>query len=197
MCRASASSSAWRRWAIAPPSTPADSEPADAERRDLLLRIGIAAFLSMNVMMFSLVVYASYFETHHFQFRPLHSLPADGAGHAQRVLLRGADPADRVGGRARRRTAHGIAARHGHPDGLRVQRGAGLSRRQPRLLRYGLRHRDPGAHRQSHRARRQGARRARAHSIAPPDAQQGAPGAGRPRALRLASRRCSRARSSA
>jgi copper chaperone CopZ len=35
--------------------------PADAERKDLLLRVGIAAFLSMNVMMFSLVVYASYF----------------------------------------------------------------------------------------------------------------------------------------
>jgi heavy metal translocating P-type ATPase len=34
----------------------------DAERRDLLLRLGIAAFLSMNVMTFSLVVYASYFE---------------------------------------------------------------------------------------------------------------------------------------
>jgi heavy metal translocating P-type ATPase len=30
-------------------------------RRDLLLRTGIAAFLSMNVMTFSLVVYASYF----------------------------------------------------------------------------------------------------------------------------------------
>jgi heavy metal translocating P-type ATPase len=38
------------------------SAPADAERRDLLLRTGIAAFLSMNVMTFSLVVYASYFE---------------------------------------------------------------------------------------------------------------------------------------
>ncbi|MCX6629898.1 MAG: heavy metal translocating P-type ATPase [Candidatus Solibacter sp.] len=38
------------------------SAPADAERKDLLLRTGIAAFLSMNVMMFSLVVYASYFE---------------------------------------------------------------------------------------------------------------------------------------
>ena len=38
------------------------SAPADAERKDLLLRVGIAAFLSMNVMMFSLVVYASYFE---------------------------------------------------------------------------------------------------------------------------------------
>jgi heavy metal translocating P-type ATPase len=36
--------------------------PADAERKDLLLRTGIAAFLSMNVMTFSLVVYASYFE---------------------------------------------------------------------------------------------------------------------------------------
>jgi P-type Cu2+ transporter len=34
----------------------------DAERRDLLLRLGIAAFLSMNVMTFSLVVYASFFE---------------------------------------------------------------------------------------------------------------------------------------
>ena len=33
-----------------------------AERQDLLLRTGIAAFLSMNAMMFSLVVYASYFE---------------------------------------------------------------------------------------------------------------------------------------
>jgi heavy metal translocating P-type ATPase len=38
------------------------SAPADAARKDLLLRTGIAAFLSMNVMMFSLVVYASYFE---------------------------------------------------------------------------------------------------------------------------------------
>jgi len=35
---------------------------SDAERKDLLLRTGIAAFLSMNAMMFSLVVYASYFE---------------------------------------------------------------------------------------------------------------------------------------
>jgi heavy metal translocating P-type ATPase len=35
---------------------------ADSERKDLLLRTGIAAFLSMNAMMFSLVVYASYFE---------------------------------------------------------------------------------------------------------------------------------------
>jgi heavy metal translocating P-type ATPase len=39
-----------------------DTAPADAERKDLLLRVGIAAFLSMNVMTFSLVVYASYFE---------------------------------------------------------------------------------------------------------------------------------------
>ncbi|MEO8595802.1 MAG: cation-translocating P-type ATPase [Candidatus Solibacter sp.] len=39
-----------------------DSAPADGERKNLLLRTGIAAFLSMNVMMFSLVVYASYFE---------------------------------------------------------------------------------------------------------------------------------------
>jgi heavy metal translocating P-type ATPase len=38
------------------------SAPADAEQKDLLLRTGIAAFLSMNVMTFSLVVYASYFE---------------------------------------------------------------------------------------------------------------------------------------
>ena len=35
----------------------------DTERKDLLLRTGIAAFLSMNAMMFSLVVYASYFES--------------------------------------------------------------------------------------------------------------------------------------
>jgi len=34
----------------------------DAERKDLLIRTGIAAFLSMNAMFFSLVVYASYFE---------------------------------------------------------------------------------------------------------------------------------------
>jgi heavy metal translocating P-type ATPase len=38
------------------------SGAADGERKDLLLRTGIAAFLSMNAMMFSLVVYASYFE---------------------------------------------------------------------------------------------------------------------------------------
>ncbi|MBS1858018.1 MAG: cadmium-translocating P-type ATPase [Acidobacteria bacterium] len=37
------------------------SDAADAERKDLLLRTGIAAFLSLNVMTFSLVVYASYF----------------------------------------------------------------------------------------------------------------------------------------
>jgi P-type Cu2+ transporter len=35
---------------------------SDAERNDLLLRVGVAAFLWMNVMTFSLVVYASYFE---------------------------------------------------------------------------------------------------------------------------------------
>ncbi len=35
---------------------------SDAERKSLLLRTGIAAFLSMNAMMFSLVIYASYFE---------------------------------------------------------------------------------------------------------------------------------------
>ena len=39
------------------------SSANDAERKDLLLRTGIAAFLSMNAMMFSLVVYASYFES--------------------------------------------------------------------------------------------------------------------------------------
>jgi len=35
---------------------------SDAERRDLLLRVGVAAFLSMNVMTFSLVIYTSYFQ---------------------------------------------------------------------------------------------------------------------------------------
>jgi P-type Cu2+ transporter len=39
-----------------------ETAPADRERKDLLLRTGIAAFLWMNVMTFSLVVYASYFE---------------------------------------------------------------------------------------------------------------------------------------
>jgi heavy metal translocating P-type ATPase len=38
-------------------------EHSDAERKDLLMRTGIAAFLSMNAMLFSLVVYASYFES--------------------------------------------------------------------------------------------------------------------------------------
>jgi heavy metal translocating P-type ATPase len=41
---------------------------AEAARRDLLLRTGIAAFLSMNVMTFSLVVYASYFERIAFSY---------------------------------------------------------------------------------------------------------------------------------
>jgi heavy metal translocating P-type ATPase len=45
----------------AEPST-GDSKQAAADRRDLLLRTGIAAFLWMNVMLFSLVVYASYFD---------------------------------------------------------------------------------------------------------------------------------------
>ena len=39
-----------------------DSETADAERRDLLIRTGLAAFLWVNVMSFSLVLYAGYFE---------------------------------------------------------------------------------------------------------------------------------------
>jgi heavy metal translocating P-type ATPase len=39
------------------------NQATDSERKDLLLRTGIAAFLSMNVMMFSLVIYASYFES--------------------------------------------------------------------------------------------------------------------------------------
>jgi Cu2+-exporting ATPase len=38
-----------------------DTAPAQKERRDLLLRLGIAAALWMNVMLFSLVIYASYF----------------------------------------------------------------------------------------------------------------------------------------
>ena len=37
-------------------------ERSDAERKDLLLRLGVAAFLWLNVMTFSLVIYASYFE---------------------------------------------------------------------------------------------------------------------------------------
>jgi heavy metal translocating P-type ATPase len=41
---------------------PGKNSAADAERQDLLLRTGIAAFLSMNVMTFSLVVYTSYFQ---------------------------------------------------------------------------------------------------------------------------------------
>src|SRR5581483_1698012 len=41
---------------------PGGNAAAEAGRRDLLLRTGIAAFLSLNVMTFSLVVYASYFE---------------------------------------------------------------------------------------------------------------------------------------
>ncbi|HEY2016104.1 MAG TPA: cation-translocating P-type ATPase [Bryobacteraceae bacterium] len=39
-----------------------DNAASEAEKKDLLLRVGVAAFLSMNVMTFSLVVYASYFE---------------------------------------------------------------------------------------------------------------------------------------
>lgn len=40
----------------------AGSRAADTESRDLLLRTGIAAFLWLNVMTFSLVIYTSYFE---------------------------------------------------------------------------------------------------------------------------------------
>ncbi len=39
-----------------------DSDEADAERRDLMIRTGLAAFLWANVMSFSLVLYAGYFE---------------------------------------------------------------------------------------------------------------------------------------
>ncbi|MGO8797361.1 MAG: heavy metal translocating P-type ATPase [Candidatus Sulfotelmatobacter sp.] len=40
----------------------AGTNAADAERRDLLIRTGLAAFLWANVMSFSLVLYAGYFE---------------------------------------------------------------------------------------------------------------------------------------
>ena len=40
----------------------ADIDAADVERRDLLIRTGLAAFLWANVMSFSLVLYAGYFE---------------------------------------------------------------------------------------------------------------------------------------
>jgi len=39
-----------------------DTGTADAERRDLLVRTGLAAFLWVNIMSFSLVLYAGYFE---------------------------------------------------------------------------------------------------------------------------------------
>jgi copper chaperone CopZ len=96
------------------------SAPADAERKDLLLRTGIAAFLSMNVMTFSLVVYASYFEPITASYSRYIPFLLMGPGHAERVLLRGAGVANRVGGGARRPLADGVAARHGDPDGLRV-----------------------------------------------------------------------------
>ncbi len=41
---------------------PGRNSAGDAERKDLLLRLGIAVFLWMNVMTFSLVVYTSYFQ---------------------------------------------------------------------------------------------------------------------------------------
>ena len=39
-----------------------DTDAADAERRDLIIRTGLAAFLWANVMSFSLALYAGYFE---------------------------------------------------------------------------------------------------------------------------------------
>jgi len=39
-----------------------ENDAADAERRDLIIRTGLAAFLWANVMSFSLVLYAGYFE---------------------------------------------------------------------------------------------------------------------------------------
>ena len=61
---------------------------SDAEQKDLLLRLGIAAFLSMNVMTFSLVIYASYFQTIAASFARYMPVPPDGARHARRLLLR-------------------------------------------------------------------------------------------------------------
>jgi len=53
-----------------------ETEPARQEQRDLLLRLGVAAALWMNVMLFSLVIYASYFER-----------ISDWAGRAVPVIL--------------------------------------------------------------------------------------------------------------
>jgi heavy metal translocating P-type ATPase len=57
--------------------------PGGAERRDLLLRTGIAAFLWVNVMTLSVVIYASYFE----------SITASFARYLPLVLMALATPA--------------------------------------------------------------------------------------------------------
>ena len=169
------------------------SAPADAERKDLLLRTGIAAFLSMNVMMFSLVVYASYFEPITAGFGRYIPFLLMALATPSRLLLRRAHSAHRLGRHARRRAAHGIAARHGHPDWptgtapCRPSRGGNhvyfdTACAIVTLVLTG-------------KVIERGAKEktsARAHPALPPDAQQGAAHGGWPRAFRL--RRCPAAR---
>jgi len=141
-----------------------------AERRDLLLRVGIAAFLSMNVMMFSLVLYASYFEPITSSFGPLHSLLLMALATPSVFYCAAPVFADRWAGRARRCPAHGVAARHGilmayGYSAVQAFRGDSRVYFDTACAIVTL-----VAHRQRHRTRRQGARDAGAYLIAPPDA---------------------------
>ena len=126
---------------------------SDAERNDLLLRVGIAAFLWMNVMTFSLVVYASYFERITASFGRY--MPFVLMALATPAVFYCAAPILRIGWTGVRERvlrmesllAMGILTAYGYSVAHR------LRRRQPRLLRYRLRHRHAGAGRQNHRAR--------------------------------------------
>ena len=70
-----------------------DTEGDRSERRDLLLRIGVAAFLWMNVMTLSMVIYASYWESisetaHHVVPAVLMALTAPAIFYSAWPILR-------------------------------------------------------------------------------------------------------------
>ena len=139
----------------------------------------------MNVMLFSLVIYASYFEKHRRRRAPRSAVHPDGARDSRRLLLGLADPAPGHASACARESSRMEALhRHRNAGCLWLQRHPGVPRRPALLLRYGLCHRDPGARRQGPGARRQGKDGALHLPALPPHAQEGAAAAGRARALR-------------
>ena len=127
----------------------------DGRRRDLLLRLGVAGFVWVNVMTLSSVFYVSYFEAIADSMRTylpfvMMALAAPAVFYSAWPVLR---LADWVAGRD---APDGGAAGAWNFGRLWIQRLAGGRRREPLLFRYGVRHCDVCSDRQGAGSRSEG-----------------------------------------